>query len=164
MINSDLINQKGPKLRVRPFELRELNSHVEKLQRHNKKVQGHRFSLGAYDECADLVGACSVGRPVARMTDAKKVAEVTRLVTDGTKNACSILYGAAARACKAIGYERIQTFILESEPGTSLKAAGWAFDGISKGGKWGRPSRTRITTQPTCAKHRYVKHLNPPIS
>ena len=148
------------KLRVRPLELRELNAFVEQHHRHHKKVQGHRFSIGAYNEAGDLVGACSVGRPVARKTDAKKVAEVTRLVTDGTKNACSILYAAASRACKAIGFERIQTFILETELGTSLIASGWVFDGVSAGGQWkhtdGKPRRT---DQPTCAKHRYVRML-----
>ena len=151
----------GPRLTVRPLELRELNAFVEMHHRHHKKVQGHKFSLGAYTENGDLVGACSVGRPVARLTDAKKVAEVTRLVTDGTKNACSVLYAAAARACKAIGLEHIQTFILESELGTSLRASGWSFDLVSAGGQWkhtnGKPRRT---DQPTCAKHRYRKHLN----
>ena len=65
-----------------------------------------------------------LGIPVgAAMTE--RVLEVTRLVTDGTANACSLLYAAAARVGKELGYERIQTFILATEPGTSLRAAGW---------------------------------------
>ena len=43
-----------------------------------------------------------------------EVVEVTRLCTDGTKNACSFLYGAAARIAKEMGYKQIQTYILES--------------------------------------------------
>lgn len=74
------------------------------------------------------------------MTAQYEVAEVTRLVTDGTKNACSILYAAAARACAAMGFVRIQTFILASEPGTSLLAAGWIRREQSAGGDWNRDS------------------------
>lgn len=95
------------------------------------------------------------------MTDQRKVLEVTRLVTDGTKNACSILYSAAARVGKELGYERIQTFILDTEPGTSLKAAGWLMDGVSGGGDWTRISKpNRRQDQPQCPKHRYIKVLN----
>jgi hypothetical protein len=97
---------------------------------------------------------------VARKTDYKKVLEVTRLATDGTKNACSFLYGAVARAGKALGYEKVQTFILDSEPGTSLSAAGWAEDGESAGGQWKRTDGApRRTDQPTCAKVRFVRKL-----
>src|ERR1700679_318221 len=111
-------------MRIVPLELRELNALVEQLHRHHKPVQGHRFSIGAVD-AGKLVGGASVGRPTARMTDHRSVLEVTRLVTNGTMNSCSILYGASARAGKAIGYWRIQTFILASESGDSLRAVGW---------------------------------------
>lgn len=160
----------GSTLQIVPIELKELNKLVAQFHRHHKPVQGHRFSIGV--ECnGRLVGACSVGRPTARLTDQRKTLEVTRLVTDGTKNACSILYAAAARAGKALGYEKIQTFILDSELGTTLRAAGWKFDGESGGGDWNRES-TRLrkswlfedynrTDQPQGAKHRYSKLLRP---
>jgi len=120
-------------IRVRAVELRKANAFVAQCHRHHKPVVGHRFSLGAY--VADkLVGVCIVGRPVARMTCQHTVVEVTRLATDGTPNACSALYGAAARAARALGYVRIQTFILETEPGTSLKASGWVNEGAAGGG------------------------------
>jgi hypothetical protein len=61
-----------------------------------------------------------------------------------------------------MGYERIQTFILDTEPGVSLKAAGWEFDGESGGGDWNVPSRGgRRTDQPQQRKHRWKKTLNP---
>lgn len=159
-------------LQVVAIELKELNLLVARLHRHHKPVQGHRFSIGV--SCGGkLVGGCSVGRPTARLTDQRKTLEVTRLVTDGTKNACSMLYAAAARAGKALGYEKIQTFILESELGASLRAAGWKFDGESGGGDWNRES-TRLrkswlfddynrTDQPMGPKHRYVKTLSGPV-
>lgn len=147
-------------LRIVPLELRELNVLVGTLHRHHKPVQGHRFSLGVELD-GRLVGGASVGRPVARRTNPKHVLEVTRLVTDGTKNSCSLLYAAAARVGKELGYERIQTFILASEPGISLRAAGWKFDGESLGGSWTRDSKpNRRQDQPQGKKHRYVRILN----
>ena len=147
----------GSTLQIVHIELKQLNELVAKYHRHHKPVLNHRFSIGV--ECdGKLVGGCSVGRPVARLTDQWKTLEVTRLVTDGTPNACSILYGAAARAGKALGYEKIQTFILESELGTTLRAAGWKFDGESGGGDWTRVSKpNRRQDQPQCPKHRYIK-------
>jgi hypothetical protein len=147
-------------LRIVPLELRELNDLVARLHRHHKPVQGHRFSIGVMSG-ERLVGGCSVGRPVARLTCPKTVLEVTRLVTDGTKNACSMLYAAAARAGLALGYRRIQTFILADEPGTSLRAAGWVFDGEIPGGGWTRTARpNRREDQPQGPKHRYIRILN----
>lgn len=120
-------------LRVIPLTLAEANAAVARWHRHHKKVVGHRFSIGAM-VAEQLVGAAIVGRLVARMTEQYRVAEVTRLVTDGTKNACSLLYSAAARAAEAMGFDSIQTFILASEPGTSLLAAGWVRVAESGGG------------------------------
>lgn len=134
---------------VIPLTLTQANALVAELHRHHKPVRGHRFSIGAKKH-GRLVGAAIVGRPVARGNDPYAVAEVTRLVTDGTKNACSKLYGAAARAAKAMGYQRIQTYILESEDATSLKAAGWVLLGYVNGRDWNCPSRGgRRTDQPT---------------
>lgn len=149
-------------LRVVPLELSEANALVAGWHRHHQPVQGHRFSLGVVDSDGVLHGACVVGRPVARLAGSPRaVAEVTRLVTDGTRNACSMLYAAAARACKAMGFERIQTYILDDEPGTSLKASGWAYEGTAGGGQWkhtdGKPRRT---DQPTTLKGRWALALN----
>jgi hypothetical protein len=146
-------------VKIVPLELKDLNALVASLHRHHKPVQGHRFSIGCEHE-GKIVGGVSVGRPVARKTDQRKVLEVTRLVTDGTKNACSILYAAAARVGKELGYTKIQTFILDSETGTSLKAAGWKYDGESKGRDGWKTRPERRTDQPQCVKHRYVKQLS----
>ena len=150
---------------VRAIELSEANALVASLHRHHKPAVGHRFSMGAFDG-EKLVGAVIVGRPVARNTDQRRCLEVTRLVTDGTKNACSALYAAAARAGQALGYQRIQTFILETEPGTSLTASGWAREGLSPGGQWDHTDEpwlfdgpNRRTDQPTCGKAKWSKSL-----
>lgn len=148
-------------MRIKPLSLAEANELVTSWHRHHKKVVGHRFSLGVYDDDGTCHGAAIVGRPVARHTDQKLVAEVTRLVTDGTKNACSALYGAAARVAKEMGFDSIQTFILGSEPGTSLVAAGWTFKHITRGGAWsGQPSRgQRSHSHPTEPKLLYSRTL-----
>jgi hypothetical protein len=90
-----------------------------------------------------LVGACIVGRRQARLSEQYMECSVTRLVTFGGKNECSFLYGAAARIAREMGYRKIWTEILESEPGTSLRAAGWTFSHMTKGGNYDRPSRKR---------------------
>jgi hypothetical protein len=146
-------------MKIVPLELRELNAFVAEHHRHHKPVQGHRFSIGAEIE-GKLCGGASVGRPVARLTDAKQTLEVTRLVTDGTKNACSFLYAAAARVGKELGYKKIQTFILDSETGVSLRAAGWKLESISGGGDWTRVSKPdRRQDQPQCPKQKWSKDL-----
>ena len=129
-------------------KLDEANAFVARLHRHHKSVVGHLFSLGAVLN-GELVGVAIVGRPVARMRDDGETAEVTRLCTDGTRNACSFLYGAAARAAFALGFKRIGTYILASETGTTLKAAGWRLIGQTAGGSWSRPSRGRNDKHPT---------------
>lgn len=115
------------KLRTVPLELREANAHIEEYHRHHKKVQGHRFSIGVVDDTGKLRGCAVVGRPTSGL-DPKRILEVTRLCTDGTGNVCSMLYSAAARVGKELGYEKIQTYIFQSECGSSLKASGWVFE------------------------------------
>jgi uncharacterized protein (DUF779 family) len=149
-------------LQLRPLTLKQANELIAALHRHHKPVTGHRFSIGVKDvKLGTIVGVVVVGRPVARMIDQYNVAEVTRLVTDGTKNACSFLYSAAARAAKAMGFDYIQTYILESEPGTSLKAAGWELDGTTSGGNWNHSWRKgRREDQPMVPKQRWKKDLS----
>ena len=135
------------KLSTIPIDLKEANAFVAEYHRHHKPVVGHKFSIGAAlgDE---IVGVVIVGRPVSRHRDDGMTLEVTRLCTDGTRNACSFLYGAAARAAFALGYQRIGTYILKSEPGVSLTAAGWKMIGETPGKSWSVPSRPRVDTHP----------------
>src|SRR5438128_1978674 len=110
------------RLALIPLTLAAANAFVGAHHRHHRPIQGHKFSLGAGKD-GQLVGVAIVGRPVSRMRDDGLTLEVTRLcVLPGTKNACSFLYGAVARAAFALGYHRIGTYILASEPGTSLRA------------------------------------------
>lgn len=135
-------------MRVARLQLSEANAFVAEHHRHHKPVIGHLFSIGAAKD-GKIVGVAIVGRPVARMRDDGETAEVTRLCTDGTRNACSFLYGASARAAFALGFRRIGTYILASEPGTSLTGAGWRLVGETGGGSWSRGDRPRVDKHPT---------------
>jgi hypothetical protein len=146
-------------MRARPLTLKQANELIAAMHRHHKPVVGHRFTIGAEVE-GRLVGAAVVGRPVARNVPQYTVAEVTRLVTDGTKNACSFLYAACARAAAAMGFHKIQTYILASEPGTSLRAAGWEMEATTSGGDWNHgPRKGRRVDQPMGEKQRWAKEL-----
>jgi hypothetical protein len=91
-----------------------------------------------------LVGVAMVGRPVSRHFDNGLTLEVNRTATDGTKNANSMLYGAAWRATKALGYGRLITYTMANESGASLRAADWRVVAELKASAgWTRPSRPR---------------------
>lgn len=141
-----------------PLDLSEANQFVAELHRHHKPVVGHKFSLGAVKD-DKIVAVAIIGRPVARGRDDGLTLEVTRLCSDGTKNACSFLYGAAARAAFALGYKRIGTYILASESGTTLKAAGWRMIGEVKGRSWNCQSRPRVDKHPTQDKMLFEKEV-----
>lgn len=95
-----------------------------------------------------------VGRPVSRHRDDGLTAEVTRLCTDGTRNACSFLYGRASKAAFALGFTSIGTYTLPNEGGASLRAAGWRLIGERGGGEWNQPSRPRkLMKSPIGQKH-----------
>jgi hypothetical protein len=138
--------------------LKAANEMVSSMHRHHKPCVGHRFSLGIIDDEGTVRGAAIVGRPVSRETSQYDIAEVSRLVTDGCQNGCSALYGACARVAKEMGFTKIQTYILESEPGTSLKASGWVMEAITSGGNWNHSWRKgRREDQPMVRKQRWSK-------
>lgn len=138
-------------LEIVPIFQDEANAFVARYHRHHKKVLSSVFQLA----CAldgKIVGVAIVGRPVSRAYQNGWTLEVNRLCTDGTKNACSMLYSAAWRIAKNLGYKRLITYILNSEPGTSLRAAGWKCLGECGGGTWDRKGRPRVDKHPTQKK------------
>jgi len=135
------------RLAVVPIDLDEANEFVARHHRHHGAVVGHKFSLGAAMG-ESIVGVAIIGRPVSRHRDDGMTLDVTRLCTDGTRNACSFLYGASARACFALGYRRVGTYILKSETGASLYGAGWRLVGETPGRSWSVPSRPRVDKHP----------------
>lgn len=156
-------------LTARPITLRDANAYVAQHHRHNIPTNGHKWSVACYDGDR-LCGVAICGQPVARKLDDGLTIEARRVCTDGTHNACSFLYGACARIAKDFGYRRIITYILETEPGTSLRASGWEMVQDGAGGvSWNVPSRAREETQltlfgeerkyPNCKKQRWERRF-----
>lgn len=159
------------KLEIVPTTLEEANHFVEVHHRHRGPVAGAKFCIavagrheigdtrpggagyGMHTDCVH--GVLIAGRPVARHLDNGWTLEVNRCCTDGTRNACSILYASAWRAARALGYTKLITYTLASEPGASLRAAGFRIAGEVKGRSWSCPSRPRVDTAPDQDKLRW---------
>lgn len=137
-----------------PLPLDEANAFVTEWHRHHGRVIGHKFSLGVALD-GSVRGVAIVSRPVSRRLDDGLTLEVTRVATDGAKDACSALYGACRRATFALGFKKLVTYTLASESGASLKAAGYRLIGEAGGGSWSRASRPRVDTHPTQRKLRW---------
>ncbi len=135
------------RLTLVPLTLREARALVTRFHRTHPAPQGGLFAIGAA-RGDEIVGAAIVGRVTARNNEDDWTAEVTRVATDGSRNAPSLLYGAAWRAARAMGYRRLITYTLASEPGTSLRAAGYKLIGETGGGSWSRLSRPRLDMHP----------------
>jgi hypothetical protein len=135
----------GVKLHVVPVTFADACAFVAEWHRHHPPPVGHKFSLGVARDRV-LVGVAIVGRPVARHFDNGSTLEVIRTATDGTPHVNSMLYGAAWRAAKALGYTRLITYTQADEAGTSLRAAGWRVvaERPARPG-WNVPSRPRDT-------------------
>lgn len=143
------------RLAIVPLDLGEANALVEQMHRHHRAVVGHKFSIGVVDSGGGIVGAAIVGRPVGRGMDDGWTLEVLRCVTDGTKNACSALYAASWRTARAMGYRRCITYVLATETGDSVKAAGWKCVGSTPGRSWNVASRPRVDKSPLVPKLRF---------
>lgn len=151
--------QKAAPLEIVPMTLREANAYVEQHHRHHGPVPGQKYSIGLSDG-EKIVGVAIVGRPVSRHLDDGWTLEVNRLCTDGTKNACSMLYAAAWRAARAMGYKRLVTYILESENGASLRAAGWKCVGQAGGLRWTGERRPEVDLYPAQMKIRFEQTVS----
>ena len=144
-------------LTLTPINLKTANAFVQQYHRHHKPTREHKFSIGVSDS-GSLVGVAICGRPVARRLDDGYTLEINRLCTDGTPNACSILYAAAYRAARAMGYTKVVTYILDTESGVSLKAAGYVCDGRAGGLEWNGERKPKMANQyPYQMKTRWVK-------
>ena len=124
-------------MKIRPVTFKTACNFVKENHRHYGTPVGCKFCIGLYNEKEKLIGVAICGRPVSRKLDDGLTCEINRLcVIDGVYNACSMLYGACCRVAKEMGYEKIITYILESESGVSLKASNFVCEGRAGGIKW----------------------------
>lgn len=137
-----------------PMTLRAARAYIDANHRHHRAPQGGLFAVGAEVD-GQIVGCAIVGKPVARMLNDGRTAEITRLCTNGTRNACSFLYRVCVRVARAMGYTRVLTYTLATESGASLRGAGFDFAARTKAESWSRPSRPRTDKHPTQQKLRW---------
>lgn len=142
---------KRQRLRIVPCDFDEACAFIRRFHRHHPAPRGHKFSVAVASEC-EICGVATVGRPVGRLLDDGMTLEVTRVATDGTANACSALYGACRRVAFALGYDRLITYTLPEEAGSSLLAAGFRLLGERGDGTWSGQGRPRVDKHPTQKK------------
>lgn len=115
----------GRRLVIMPVAIQTARAFVAWTHRYLGPPPGAEFAIGVQTNDATLVGVVLIARPTAWAFDDGHTAEVIRLATDGTPNACSALLGAARRTARASGYRRLIAYTRIDEPGTSLCAAGF---------------------------------------
>jgi hypothetical protein len=143
-----------------PITKKDADAFVAEHHRHHNAAYLTIFNVAAY--LGDrLVGVAQCARPNARCLCDGYTIEVKRLCTLGDRNCCSFLYAKCARIAKELGYRHIITYIYETEPGTSLLAAGWVHEYDTKPKSWDRPKRPRPTCVelPLIPKKRYGRML-----
>jgi hypothetical protein len=142
---------------IQPISFREACAFIREHHRYLRPPQGCKFCI-ALNDGEKVVGVAVAARPVARMLDDGLTLEITRMATDGTDNAISMLAGAVRRAAAAMGYRKVITYALDVEKrGDSLRAAGFVCHGKAGGGSWSREkgSRLRVDTHPLQEKFRW---------
>lgn len=142
-----------------PITFDEACSFIQQHHRHHKPPRGYKYTIGC-EFGGHIVGVVVVGRPVSRKRQDGWTLEVTRLCTNGTPHVASKLYAAAWRVARELGYRRLITFILKTEPGTSLRAAGWRLVGETSGKTWSQPSRPRVDKHPLQERLRFEKTVS----
>lgn len=131
-------------LHIVPVDWKDACGFITMWHRSHEAPAGGKFWAGCADELGVLHGVHVTGRPVAVSYQDGWTLEVTRVATDGTRNANSMLYAAAWQATKALGFRRLVTYNHEGESGASLRAAGYRIVAQRPPRKgWNSPSRPR---------------------
>lgn len=143
-------------MRIAPITFKDASSYINKYHRHHRATVGCKFCISVVDDDGLIHGVAVCGRPVSRVLDNGLTLEINRVCTDGTHNACSMLYGACCRIAKAMGYKKVITYILQSENGSSLKASNFVCEGLAGGTHW-TGCRNKGQNLPNELKQRYIK-------
>lgn len=144
-------------MNLAPITVKQALKHVRAWHRHLPDLQGGLFAVQVVAD-GRCVGVGVAGNPSRVWQDQAKLV-ISRCATTGFENACSMIYGALARAAKALGYTEVWTYTLPEEPGASLRAAGFMDMGLTAGGEWSRPSRVRAAAKRSEPKRRWLRKL-----
>ena len=155
------------KLEIRPVSFAVAAGFVRRHHAHNAAPVAWRYGAAIANGPTRLLGVVMVGNPVARGLMGRGMVEVNRLCIrrDVPRvlawNACSQLYGWAAREAETRGFSRIVTYTRADEDGTSLTASGWARDARVRGRSWSSPARARRDQGVPIDKCRWSRALHP---
>jgi hypothetical protein len=127
---------------LRPCTVKRAQKWIREVHRRLPKLQGAMWAIRVLRN-DEMVGVAAVGHPSRKLAESGALCVLRVAVLEGQPNACSMLYGACARAARAMGATDLVTYTHLDEPGTSLRASGWIHGGTTAGGNWGRPSRPR---------------------
>lgn len=141
-----------------PITFRAASDYIDRYHRHHAATVGCKFCIAVADG-DQIHGVAVCGRPVSRMLDDGLTLEINRVCTDGSRNACSMLYGACCRIGKHMGYRRVITYTLASEDGANLKASNFKCEGIAGGTHW-TGARDRGQPIPHEMKKRWVRYVH----
>ena len=144
---------------IKPIHLKDAGEFVKQWHRHNIPPVGGKFAVACYDG-KRLCGVAICGRPISRHLDNGATLEIYRNCTDGTRNACSKLYGACVRIARDMGYSKVITYTLQSENGASLKASNFKCAGSAGGTAWTGFRHRDYYIAPEELKHRWEYQLN----
>lgn len=150
-------------MKIAPCTVKAAKKKVREWHRHLPDIQGGLFAAQVIDGTGACLGVGIAGNP-SRVWQHEAKLVISRVATQGYENACSCLYGALCRAAKALGYCEVWTYTLKDEPGTSLRAAGFMDMGLTDGGEWDRPSRSRQASLFPEPKRRWLRLLAEPGS
>ena len=146
-------------LKIKPVHLKAAREYVAEHHRHNIPPVGGKFAISCYEDDR-LCGVAICGRPTARHFDNGETLEIYRNCTDGTKNACTKLYGACCRIARDMGYKKVITYTLESEKGALLRAANFTFVGAAGGVAWTGTRRRNYYIAPEEMKNRWEYNIS----
>ena len=154
------------KLDVRPVSFAAMRAFVGRYHRHCAPPVTWRFGAAIHNGWTQI-GVLSVGSPVAPAYMNRGWVEVNRLcIRPDTApqlvwNACSQLYGHAAREAERRGFNKIITYTRQDESGASLRAVGWECEGPAGGRSWNTKGRRRNTAEAFVPKLRWSRSLKP---
>ena len=144
---------------IAPCTIRRAKEWIKQTHRHLPMVNGGLFAVALESDSGALLGVAMAGHGPQEWQGTKRLIITRVAVADDVKNGCSRLYGAICRAGKALGYIEAWTYTLPEESGTSLRAAGFQYMGMTDGGDHGRSARPRKPAVRPEPKHRWRRIL-----
>ena len=154
------------RLTIEPVSFADMRAFVRRYHVHCDPPVTWRFGAAILNG-GTRIGVVSVGNPVAKGFMGRNWVEVNRLCVRRdlapqlSWNACSQLYGFAAKEAARRGFAKIITYTRIDEPGTSLKAAGWTREGRCRGHGWNSRRRPRSNRNGWIDKFRWSRLLQP---